>query len=221
MQDDKAFLRETDAMRSLRILEEIEKDSRVSQRHLANSLGVAVGVANACVHTLVRKGMIKIRGDNNRSISYHLTKKGVGYKTVLALEWTKNTLAFYREARADLARRLSVLPPAGIRRIVLIGSSELVEIATLVAEEAGTTVVAIVRPAGSYLGEQIGAARVLPVDRLAGVSADALVVLGSVDQADVTAARDALGHRVPAIDLHEADGVARMYSEAPSGQEDV
>jgi DNA-binding MarR family transcriptional regulator len=138
------FLRQSDALRDLRALEAIEQDSSVSQRELADTLGVAVGVANACVHALVRKGSVRIRGESNRSITYHLTKKGVLHKSRLAMEWTRNTVDFYRQARRDVVDRLRVLADSGERRLVLVGDEALAEIAVIVSAEAGVTVLAVV-----------------------------------------------------------------------------
>jgi DNA-binding MarR family transcriptional regulator len=149
------FLRQSEALRVLRTLEAIEQDPSVSQRELAGTLGVAVGVANACVRTLARKGMVKIRGENNRSITYHLTKKGLLHKSRLAMEWTRNTVDFYRQARRDVADRLRVLAGRGETRLVLVGDEALAEIAVIVSGEAGVSVLAVVLD-GPRDGELLG-----------------------------------------------------------------
>lgn len=144
MKKDELFLKDNVALRDLRILEEVEKTPNLSQRALAKNLNVALGVANACIHTLVRKGMIKISGDNNRSITYHLTKKGLLHKSMLAMEWTKNTISFYREARQQVALKLTNLSDKGIKTVVLYGANELTEIAAIVASEAGIEILGII-----------------------------------------------------------------------------
>lgn len=131
--DNNVFLKPTDEFRNYKALEEIEKNPSISQRDLAQKLGVALGIANACIHTLVKKGLIKIRGENNRGISYHLTKKGVLHKGVLAVEWTKNTINFYRETRLKILQDLEALKIIGIESIFLIGTEELTELVQLIA----------------------------------------------------------------------------------------
>lgn len=155
MAESGKFLKETEELRSLRALEEIERNPNISQRELASSLGVALGIANACVHALVRKGLIKIRGDNNRSISYHLTKKGIGAKSSLAVEWTKNTVDFYRLARQRVASELAEMAEKGARTVVLLGANEVSEIAALVAGQAGVKVLGIIRTGESYMGDDL------------------------------------------------------------------
>jgi len=144
LKKDELFLKEDVALRDLRILEEVEKTPNLSQRALAKNLNVALGVANACIHTLARKGMIKISGDNNRSITYHLTKKGLLHKSMLAMEWTKNTISFYREARQQVALKLTNLSDKGVKTVVLYEVNELTEIAAIVASEANIEILGII-----------------------------------------------------------------------------
>lgn len=179
------FLKETEELRSLQALEAIEGDSNISQRELAERLGVALGIANACVHALVRKGMVKIRGQNNRSISYHLTKKGLLHKTRLAMEWTRNTVDFYRLARQRVALELAQLAAEGIRDVILYGANEVTEIAVLVAPSAGLAVKGIIRASDSYVGDELLG---IPVgeleDIIGGARPDAVVTCAEPDESD-------------------------------------
>jgi len=47
------FLKPTEHLRNLQLLEEISKDSSVSQRKLSQRLGVALGVTNACLKKMI------------------------------------------------------------------------------------------------------------------------------------------------------------------------
>ena len=171
-----AFLKETEALRDLRVLEAVEADPGVSQRELARDLGVAVGVVNACLRALVRKGMIKVRGENNRSVTYHLTKSGLLHKSGLALEWTRNTLGFYRQARTQVAENLAQLAAEGHRQAVVFGAAELGEIAVLVAPHSGITVAGVLADGATPLGDDIAG---VAVTQLA--DAGALSLAGTVD----------------------------------------
>ena len=46
---------------TLELLETIGKDSRVSQRHLANHLGMALGLTNSYLKQCIHMGYIKIK----------------------------------------------------------------------------------------------------------------------------------------------------------------
>ena len=47
--------------RDLKLLEAVQQNSHVTQRSLANKLGIALGLANIYLKRLMRKGFIKCR----------------------------------------------------------------------------------------------------------------------------------------------------------------
>ncbi len=181
MHEDEVFLKEAEAMHSLRALEEIEKNPKISQRELSNHLGVALGITNALLKTLVRKGLIKIRGGNNRTLSYHLTHAGVLAKSRLAMQWTLNTIDFYRQARQNLAQRLIALTTEGVSTVALYGSQELVEIATIVAPETGLKVVGIIGDPNSKSGGFIFGYPIINPEQLANLGLDAIIICTESD----------------------------------------
>jgi len=178
---DEAFLKETDALHNLRALEEIEKNPKVSQRELSNHLGVALGITNALLKTLVRKGQIKVRGENNRSLTYHVTHAGVLAKSRLAMRWTLNTIEFYRSARRDVAEKMAAIAADGVKTVVLYGLGEMTEIALIVASEVGLEVKGFVDGADISRGPLLG----LPVgdeSLIDEIKPDAVIVCAETDQ---------------------------------------
>lgn len=162
--------------RELRALEVIERDPHISQRRLASELGVALGVANACVNTLARKGLVKIRGESNRSLTYHLTKQGVLHKAALALEWTNNTITDYVTARATVRRQLDVLAARGVTRIAVLGADEAAELVALIAPQAGITAVAAIDAGGRRIADSLAAVPVVGADALDPATVEAVLV---------------------------------------------
>jgi ribosomal protein S25 len=162
---EEQFVTQAEALRDLTALEEIERNPSVSQRELAQQLGVSLGVANACIRTLARKGFVKIRGESNRSITYHLTKTGLLRKSLLAMEWTRNTVDFYAQARRRVSERLRTLGESGARTVVLYGTGEMAEIAAIVAPEAALELTGIVDQLGTaperLLGVPVGGPELL------------------------------------------------------------
>ena len=59
-------------MRELNLLQELEKNPIVSQRELSNKFGIALGVTNACLKRMARRGWIRIMGLNHHKIGYYL-----------------------------------------------------------------------------------------------------------------------------------------------------
>lgn len=187
-------------LRELRVLEQIERNPRVSQRQLARELGVALGVANACVNTLVRKGLVKIRGESNRSLTYHLTKQGVLRKAALALEWTNNTITDYITARATVRSQLDALAERGYRRIAIIGADEAAELIALIAPEAGIEVVAAVDVGGRRIADVLAGIPVVAPAAVGSAELDAVLV------ADRTLDVDALGSNWTGVPIMALNG---------------
>ncbi|MHB8840885.1 MAG: winged helix-turn-helix transcriptional regulator [Candidatus Aquicultor sp.] len=181
MNDDEIFLKETKSMLDLRALEEIEKNPKISQRELSNRLGVALGITNSLLKNLVHKGLVKIRGENNRSLTYHLTHAGVLAKSRLAMRWTLNTIEFYRQARRDIADRLEDVARQGVASVLLYGVNELTEVAIIVSSEVGLKVLGIIND------EKAGAVKVIleypavKLDELHTDQADAIIVCVETD----------------------------------------
>lgn len=122
---------------TLEILETIEKDSRVTQRHLATNMGVALGLANSYLKRCARKGLIKIHQAPANRYLYYLTPKGFTEKSRLTAKYLSSSFEFYRRASNSCKEVLEHCKTKSWDRIVLCGYSELAEIALLRAQEYG------------------------------------------------------------------------------------
>ena len=85
---------------TLEILETIEKNDKLTQRHLANNLGVALGLANSYMKRCVRKGLIKVHQAPANRFLYYLTPKGFAEKSRLTASYLSSSFDFYRRAGA-------------------------------------------------------------------------------------------------------------------------
>src|SRR5215470_2770007 len=97
--------------RDLEILTAIEEGEPVTQRALAQRLGVALGLTNLYLKRLVRKGCIKIvefprKPAARKRLRYLLTPRGVAEKTRLGYEHMAYSLNLYRRARRTLRQSL-------------------------------------------------------------------------------------------------------------------
>jgi DNA-binding MarR family transcriptional regulator len=154
----------------LGVLDAVERDPTITQRSVALELGIALGLANAYLKRCARKGLIKVSQAPARRYAYYLTPKGFAEKSRLTASYLSHSFGFFREARAQCAEALRQAASQAQYRLVLIGASELSEIARLVAREHPVEI------AGTLaLGADLNA--------LAGE----LRALGSIDAALVTA----------------------------------
>jgi predicted transcriptional regulator/CheY-like chemotaxis protein len=135
-----------DGERMLDLLEVVDKNSGVSQRHLARRLGVALGLANSYLKRCVRKGLIKIIEAPGNRYLYYLTPKGFSEKTSLTAQYLKRSFSFYREASAACERVFAQAHQQGWNKILLCGMSDLAEIALLRASECEIEIVGLYDP---------------------------------------------------------------------------
>lgn len=128
---------------TLEILEAIDQQSDVTQRHLAGRMGVALGLANSYLKRCVRKGFVKIHQAPANRYLYYLTPKGFAEKSRLTAQFLSYSFAFYRRASAACSEALSHCERNGWRRVLLCGASDLAEIASLRASEHAIEVVGV------------------------------------------------------------------------------
>jgi DNA-binding MarR family transcriptional regulator len=139
----------SDAAILLGLLDSIERDGSQTQRRLAADLGVALGLVNAYLKRCLKKGLLKVTEAPARRYGYYLTPHGFAEKSRLTVEYLSYSFGFFRQAKDDCAQLLAAAAETGFRRIVLAGKSDLAEIATICAHDAGIEIVAIVDPAAT------------------------------------------------------------------------
>src|SRR4030043_1207700 len=121
VQDVYTLFKPSDSMRDLQLLEEIEKNPRVSQRELSHKFGIALGVTNACIKRMARRGLIRLKGFPPRRIVYYLTPKGFAEKSKLMLHFFSYNIHHYEEMKKVISRRLLEIQNSGAKRILFYG----------------------------------------------------------------------------------------------------
>src|SRR3989449_3076371 len=134
---------DTESHRDLKLLEAVEKDSRVTQRGLATKLGIALGLTNIYLKRLIRKGYIKCVNVQSNRLLYLITPQGIAEKTRLTYEFMDYSLHLYREVRQHLTYVLRPCRDEGVSRIAVYGTGEAAELAYLSLREQGLEPVAI------------------------------------------------------------------------------
>src|SRR3972149_2130801 len=130
--------------RDLRLLEELERNPVVSQRELSHKFGIALGVTNACLRRMARKGWIQIRDLNPRKIGYYLTPKGILEKARLTIHLISFRVQHYSELKKVIASRLLEMERDDRQRIVFYGVSDEMEIAFVTLQGVNLKLVGIV-----------------------------------------------------------------------------
>jgi len=153
--DTDNFLKPTEHLRNLQLLEEVSKDSNVSQRKLSSSLGVALGVTNACLKKMIRKGHIKVKGINHKRIAYYLTPEGFTEKTRLTYHFLQHTVSYYKNLKKNITVKLDEISKSGAKRIVFYGAGEVMEVAFICLQETDLELVGIADDSQDKQGNKI------------------------------------------------------------------
>lgn len=150
-----AMKRDREEALTLEILEAIDRREQVSQRRLADELGVALGLANSYLRRCVRKGLIKIQQAPANRYVYYLTPQGLAEKSRLTAQYLKSSLDYYHRAGASIADCYADMVAAGHRAVAFAGMSELSEIASIRSHDFPLRVVGTYDP-GATVDRFIG-----------------------------------------------------------------
>jgi DNA-binding MarR family transcriptional regulator len=131
---------------TLDLLDAVESGAPVSQRGLAEKLGVALGLTNALLKRCGRKGLLKFREAPGRRFAYYVTPKGFAEKSRLTAEYLSSSLHFFARARDEYAEAVDYCVNRGLKNIAFYGAGELSEIALLALNDAGLRPVAVIEP---------------------------------------------------------------------------
>lgn len=92
--------------RNLKALRLLDQNSEMTQRELAEALGVSLGAANYCLKALVEKGWVKLENfqKNPKKLGYLylLTPTGIAAKTQLTTRFLNQKLREYKELKAEI-----------------------------------------------------------------------------------------------------------------------
>ena len=166
----------SERMRDLQFLKEIEQNPKVSQRELSNKFGIALGVTNACIKRMARKGLIKLKGIPPRRIAYYVTPKGFAEKTKLTLRFFSFNIHHYAEMKKQISKKLLEIQNNGIKRVAFYGVSDEMEVAYILLQGTGMELVAIMDPSKDWIDRMVFGLRVKNPKEIKNVEADALLI---------------------------------------------
>jgi DNA-binding MarR family transcriptional regulator len=143
--------------RNLQTLEAIAADDHLTQRTLADRLGIALGLANIYLKRLVHKGFVKCVNLQSNRLRYLLTPKGIAEKSRLTYEFMQYSLFLYGQVRQHLHTVLEPYTHSGRTKVAVYGTGEAAELAYLSIAELGLELVAVFDGGsnGRFLGHPV------------------------------------------------------------------
>ena len=92
-----------------KVLREVEKNPKISQRKLAKNVNFSLGKINYCLNALKNKGLVKMKNfkNNKKKIGYAyiLTTKGLAKKTNMAINFLKRKMKEYDEIKKEIKNK--------------------------------------------------------------------------------------------------------------------
>ena len=92
--------------RHLKALRLLEQNPQMTQRELAEALGVSVGAANYCLKALVKKGWVKLenfqKNPSKLGYLYLLTPMGISAEAQLTASFLRRKIGEYEALRAEI-----------------------------------------------------------------------------------------------------------------------
>lgn len=152
---------DTQELRTLKLLEEIEGDQAPSQRDLAMRLNISLGLVNSFLKRLTKKGYFKVTHIPKNRVRYILTPKGAAEKTRLTYEYIQYSFKFYKDARRKLRDIFHQFEKQKIRKVVFLGIGELAEIAYISMQETEIKLAAAIDE--NNCGDQFMKEKILPL----------------------------------------------------------
>ncbi len=172
----------SERMLDLRVLEEIEQNPKVSQRELSNKFGIALGVTNACIKRMARRGLIRLKGFPPRRIAYYLTPKGFSEKSKLMLHFLSYNIQHYAEMKKLISKRLLEMEDEGIRRVAFYGVSDEMEIAYITLQGSEMKLVGIIDGNETGNGRELFGHKVVGLKEAKNLVLDGILITSLKEQ---------------------------------------
>lgn len=202
-----------DTLREFEILTAIGETRSLTQRALAQRLGVALGLTNLYLKRVIGKGYVKISRVNRQRLGYLLTPRGIAYRSRLTYEHMTYWASLYRRARATLREGLAPFLARGMQRIALCGTGEPAELAYITLREFGIEPAGVFdrKAGGVFLGHAVQDIRELDGEAYDGI------IIASFDRPDALMAElAALGvPRAKLVPLRSAANGSRRREGTP------
>jgi DNA-binding MarR family transcriptional regulator len=169
-------------IRELNLLQELEKNPVISQRELSHKFGIALGVTNACLKRMARRGWIRITGLNRRRIGYYLTPNGFAEKAKLSFHLISWTVQHYATLKEMIGNRLLEMEKEGIERVVFYGVSDEMEIAYVSLQGVNLKLVGIVEDEVNVDSKEVFGFKVMDVQHIAPLRPHAILITSLIHQ---------------------------------------
>lgn len=115
----------------LKIVNELAKDSLVTQRDLAKKTKLSLGAVNVILKRLVKRGFVKTTALNPKKVEYMITPKGFSEKANKTYNYFLKTIDLVKYVREEIAKIVQEEYNRGQKKFIVLGNDDLADIIEL------------------------------------------------------------------------------------------
>jgi DNA-binding MarR family transcriptional regulator len=177
--DKNLFFKPTILYKEYMILDLIEKNSKITQREISLSIGVAVSMVNFYIDSYEEKGLIKRTKHSTKNVEYFVTEKGLQRNKLLNIWYLKSSQDIYSQAKDNVVNFLNQIIDKGFNKILLYGAGEVAEIMLQVIHNDNSIpleVIAVIDDDKSKQNEMIIQTPIFSIDEIKNIKHDGILI---------------------------------------------
>lgn len=125
---DNQFFKPTKSYREYMILDMVEKNPSVTQRVIADTIGMPVSMVNDYLAFYEKQGYLFKNKQSSKIVDYHITINGIERRKVLNISYLNASQKLYNSAKENIECFLLQIEVKGFKNILLYGAGEVAEI---------------------------------------------------------------------------------------------
>ena len=196
------FFKPTVLYKEYMILDMIEKDSRVTQREISKTIGVAVSMVNQYLDVYEKKGFIKRKKLSTKTVEYFVTKNGAERRKVLNIGYLNSSQQMYNSAKENIEQFLIQIENKGFKNILLYGAGEVCEIllnAIKSSKSVSIQAQAIIDDDQDKIGNKVGTTNIISRDSIVLIEHDGILISSYTNNEEIFTKLKQIGYSTDKI----------------------
>lgn len=115
----------------LKIIEEISRNSRLTQRELSEKTKLSLGAVNLILRRLIKRGFVKTKNLTPKKVEYMVTPKGFSEKAKKTYDYMLKTVNLVKMVREEIAKIIIDEYNRGQKNFIIYGKDDLADIIEL------------------------------------------------------------------------------------------
>ena len=159
---------------TLKLLDELTRESSITQRTLSSRLDIALGLVNAYIKRLAKKGYIKItKGPMNR-VKYAITPEGFTHRVRLTYDYMHSSINYFKDARKRIDDIYRQMIDSGAKNILIWGDGEIAELSYISLRGLPLSLVGVID--GQTLAKDFFGHRIYSLKEIGKLEYDAILI---------------------------------------------